>query len=58
MSIRRQRTAYKTTLSAAVALGLSPLVSLGTNAQVATGDADDNVIEEITVTARRSAETR
>ena len=57
MSIRRQRTAYKTTLSAAVALGLSPLVSLGTNAQVATGDANDNVIEEITVTARRSAES-
>jgi len=55
MSLRRQRTAYKTTLSAAVALGLSPLATLPT--QAADGAVQQNVIEEITVTARRSAES-
>lgn len=57
MNLRRERKAYKSALSAAVALGLSPLVSLGAQAQTASDDANEIVIEEITVTARRSAES-
>jgi len=55
MTGKQQRAVFKTSYSAAVALGLAQLTTLPT--QAADGAVQQNVIEEITVTARRSAES-
>ncbi len=55
MSIRKARLACRTAISAGLTLGLA---GLAPQTQAASGDtADNNVIEEIIVSARRSAES-